>query len=213
MRRRIWAVALAAALCAVLASGCQVEDWIAKFVDMDDLDGWYVAGDYSLDGGLILDDGSFVSPPFIWTGDFSISLTFSLATDEDNYAEVLLWLSRTPNDPGDNFITFYFCEGGVGVEARSVRVDGPSCTEHSVFDQGWGMDGIIEGGVNVMKIAKEGDHYLVKMNDSTIWDFVDASYESSFSYISFSSTFYGDSTEPLLVFKSLEVDFPDGDMQ
>jgi len=194
-------------------SGCGKTTWIAKFTEMDELDGWVVNEEYVIsDDGLFLEDTNSVTTPNIWTGDFAVTVAFELATDTETSAEVLLWLSRVPGLREDDFISFYFCEGDPAIEWHSVRADGPSCSEHSIFDQSGAIEGIMEDQINTLLLIKEGEHYTVKMNGTTAWEFDDPSYESPFSYISIASSFFGEFSVPPVLFKTIEVEYEEGNM-
>ncbi len=194
-------------------SGCGKDTWIAKFTEMDDLEGWTVFELYDLsDDGLFLEEGDFVSPYYAWMGDYSLTIKFGLSTNDDVSAEVTVLLSRVPIGDGDSYISFYFLEGDPMVEFNSVRASGPYSGDHIIYDQGWGLPGILADQVNTMLIVKSGDHYAVTMNGSPIWDFEDAYYQSPFSYVSIGSTCYGISSTPPILFKSLEVEYVSGNM-
>jgi hypothetical protein len=180
---------------------------------MDNLEGWVVNEEYTIsDNGLFLEETNSVTIPNIWTGDFSVTVAFELATDAQTSAEVFLWLSRVPGLHEDDFISFNFCEGDPAIEWHSVRAEGPSCSEHSIFDQSGAIEGILDDQVNILLLVKEGEHYSVKMNGTTAWEFNDPSYESSFSYISVASSFFGDFSAPPVLFKSIEVEYEEGTM-
>ncbi len=213
MKYRALVIAAIALLLAFGLSGCSKSTWIAKFTEMDELEGWTVFELYSLsDDGLFLQDGDIVSPYYAWMGDYSLTIKFGLATNDDVSAEVVVLLSRVPIGDGDSYISFYFLEGDPMMEFNSVRASGPSSGEHIVYDQGWGLPGILAGQVNTMLIVKSGNHYTVTMNGSPIWDFDDAYYQSPFSYVSISSTCHGIYSTPPILFKSIEVEYEDGNM-
>lgn len=152
--------------------GASISDW-----HIDDWGGSYTRDDQ----GLKIDYLGFFTP-FAFTGDFTLTVVFTLDTTSEETTDFEIGLyDNIGTAISDNIVNNHFNNiGNTAFEYIGVSELGPS------IDPDWNytvteyveIPGIIRDGRNTYTLAKTGDDIEIKINGAGIADFTMGFYES-----------------------------------
>ena len=166
-------------------SGCG-KTWFMSFTNGTSIADWHIddwGGSYIHDNlGLRIDYLGFISP-FAFTGDFTLTVVFTLDTAPDRTVDFEIGLYDDISVPlSNNIINNHFNNAGnIAFEYIGVSELGPSIDPdwNYTITQSAEIPGLNRSGRNTYKLVKKGDDISITINNTAIANFTMGYYESS----------------------------------
>lgn len=197
---------------AVVIAGCEEKTWSFDFTTASDADlaGWLMdenpgASSITPDPvywDLVPGEGLLLSfygaaAPFAFSGDFTMTVAFSLDVDSANQ----VYFEMYPGDerawePGNYILSAFDYVGLTGAEVWYVGDN-----HEEVVNETGNIPGLVRDGNNTWKLIKKGRSYQTWMNESMISSFT-ADNSSGSSYF---PTLYAEQMGGTVYFKSVTV--------
>lgn len=175
MRNRLLAITMLSLSLILVLGGCFGNTWKVSFGQLDNYDDWIFSpsGDYweHVPGIGVRLKGTTMSSPVAFTGDFTMTVLFTLYTDEDE----TVYFGFYPGDSRAwtpwNAISSFFND--IGSEAgESWWVDDIGTISANVVDEsGMALPSLLRKGPNTWKMIKKGDQIQIYVNFYKVADF------------------------------------------
>ncbi len=179
---RIAAIALLM-LSIIILGGCREQGtWTVDFTDVTNIDDWEIWGDYSIGtDGLWLDNESEVNAPVAFSGDFTLTLSFTLATKVDGYGYMELFFTQDWDEDFWSGVFFNDFSSNSTIEYGAYEHDNIHDLSRDLFIDEDMITSLDRNGNNVMEVVKLGNHFTVFLNDIQIFAYnQDDYYESNY---------------------------------
>lgn len=193
---------------AVIGTSCGKKIYTFDFTTAANIDDWYLddsfGGDYALIPGTGLElDHYGIASPKAFTGDFTMTVVFSLDVDEDNQVYFEIYPGDTKYWEPDNYIYSYFdYVGWLTEEEWDVEDVGPTDSD-SIVDAIGTISDLDRKGENTWRLEKRGNSYKTYINDYKISDFSSTYCRGSKYYLSLYAYLDGGN----IYFKSVNVEY------
>ncbi len=194
----------------ILVLGGCTKKWSVNFVTARDIDDWYRSGTYELiSEGLIIPNGSYITAPYYWSGDFTITVKFKLAATDVNRNFCAIWVGSSPYWRPLNIISFPFYYGGGLAPQYDLWTDGEFHDEEKISSSTSIIPGMVNNEINTWVMSKTGGYFKVTLNDAVIAEWINDVYDSGIFHLSLNSVI---TTGDEVVFKSVSVEYENGNM-
>jgi len=212
LRQKRLAVLVLAIAFALVCAGCEkTQTWAFDFTTAENVDDWNPEdiGEGSIElvpgKGLHLYRYSVCSP-VAFTGDFTVTVDFSLDTLPDSYAYFELYLADGIYWEPENMIYCGFSNVGAedADETWWVSDEGAGGTENPIVSMPPGPVPYLDrNGTNTWQLVKTGDWYEIKLNGKRMTKFGSSYCRGDKYYVSlYAESDYGD-----VYFRNVKVDY------
>lgn len=186
-RKRLFAFAVLSLTLALVLGGCFGNTWKVSFGNLENFDDWIFspAGDYwdLIPGIGVKLNSTSMSSPVAFTGDFTMTVLFTLNTDEDE----TVYFGFYPGDsrawtPSNAISSFFNHIGSEAGEAWWVDDIGTS-NDNVVAESDTPLPSLLRKGPNTWKMIKKGDHIQIYVNFYKVADFTMTHCEAPYYYV------------------------------
>jgi hypothetical protein len=209
--RKIRALLIVAAIVMMLMAGGCVKTWFVNFATVSNIDDWVLNSTYDLTtDGLVIDANNFVTAPFVWTGDFTVTVKFNVATDITHRVYGAIWMGSLSGYPtSGSIISFFYRRGGVDLPYFQLWTDGPTTDTLIVNTSDLEIPGMVNDAINTYVLEKVSDHFTATLNGVLLGEWDNTRYESEDFYLTLNS---GDLVDDEIIYKSVKVQYESGNM-
>lgn len=207
---RLIAPAVLLVFCLML-SGC-MKTWSVTFNDQGDIEDWRILHEsnmndfYSItEDGLML-DGYKAIAPYAFFGDCSMTVQFYLECDSSDPQFICILEFSDENDLPNDQLKLSMTNLGVPSTEKFWVID----SSGSSLADGGPIPGLDRGGLNTVKIIKEGNTIIVKVNGNELFSGPFTDYSITYVVPRFIA-YKVDESDAVLLFKSIRVNY-EGDM-
>jgi hypothetical protein len=208
MKNRLFALAVLALSLVLVSGGCFGNTWRVSFAQLDNYDDWIFSpsGDYweHVAGIGVRLSGTTMSSPVAFTGDFTMTVLFTLNTDADETVYFGFYPGDSRAWTPSNAISSFFDD--IGSETgESWWVDDIGSTfENVVAESGTSLPSLLRKGPNSWKMIKQGNHIQIFMNFYKVADFTMTHCAAAYYNVVFYSDLIGGGD---LIFNSVKLQY------
>ena len=191
--------------------GC-AKTWFVDFTKVSNINNWLLSSNYEIVPGigLVLANSNNVTAPFLLTGDFSITVSFKLATTSAQRVLGAIWLGSIPNYPhSQSIISFYYEYGGISNPYFELWTDGPTTDTDIMRTSNVEIPGMVNNAINTYTIVKVGSSFESRLNGVLLWSWFNTRYESDNFYLTLNSSWL---TDNQVIYKSVKIEADSSNM-
>ena len=186
-KKRLLALLLLSLSLTLALGGCFGNTWKVSFRALENFDDWTFApaGDYwDLVPGIgVRLNGASMSSPVAFTGDFTMTVLFTLNTDEDNTVYFGFYPGDSRSWTPFNAISSFFDDIG-SEEGEDWWVSDIGITNDYVADEtDTPLPTLLRKGPNTWKMIKKGDHIQIFVNLYEVADFTMTHCDAAYYYV------------------------------
>lgn len=194
MKKKLMLTVLFCIMLPIIAGGCFSNIWRVSFGFLENYDDWTFSqvGDCwdHIPGLGVRLDGCTMSSPVSFTGDFTMSVLFTLNTDEIKKVYFGFYPGDSSDWPPDNAISSFFAD--VGLKAEDWWVDDIGATSANILSiEDTELPSLLRKGPNVWKMVKTGNQIKIFVNFYKLADFTITRCEAASYKVAFYSEVSG----------------------